>query len=55
MCVSVIYSEHNNTIVYRCWNSRATVVTQSHELLMTLGSNRLSKMTGADHNGIVVF
>ena len=29
-------------------------VTQSHELLMTLGSNRLSGITGAMYNVIVV-
>ena len=55
LCMSVINSEHNKAIVYCSWNSRASLITQSHELLMKLGSNRLLKITGANHNGIVVF
>ena len=50
--MSVINSEHNNTIVY---DSRASLVTQSHDLLTMLGSKRFSEMTGAIHNGIVVY
>ena len=42
VCVSVIYSQHNKAIVRCSWNSKESLVAQSHDLLMTLGSKRLS-------------